>query len=108
MLAKSRFRLDDSLDVVGIHGVGGLTGTILLGVFASKAVNPGGADGLLAGNAGFLGTQLLAVGVVGVFAFVASYVLLKVVNAVSPLRLAGEEESMGLDISQHSETAYGD
>ena len=103
---KNRLGYDDSLDVVGIHGLGGLLGTLCLGVFASTKVNPGGADGLLAGNPGFLGTQLFGIVVVGGYAFVVSWVLLKVINAVSPLRLSKEDEISGLDLSEHSETAY--
>jgi Amt family ammonium transporter len=103
---KGRFGYDDSLDVVGIHGLGGVMGTISLGIFASTAVNPGGADGLLAGNPGFLGTQLFGVLVVGVYAFTLSWVLLKLVDAVMGLRLTEESEVQGLDLGEHSETAY--
>jgi Amt family ammonium transporter len=103
---KSRFGYDDSLDVVGIHGLGGIIGTISLGVFASKVVNPGGADGLLAGNPSFLGTQMFGVLVVGAYAFVFSWILLKAVDAVMGLRLTEEAEVQGLDLSEHSETAY--
>jgi len=104
--AKSMFGYDDSLDVVGIHGVGGLLGTLCLGVFATKAVNPGGANGLLAGNPGFLGIQAFAVLVVLVYAFVVSWILLKLIDAVIGLRLPREKEIEGLDLSEHSETAY--
>jgi Amt family ammonium transporter len=103
---KGRFGYDDSLDVVGIHGLGGVMGTIGLGIFASKAVNPGGADGLLAGNPAFLGTQIFGVLVVGAYAFVLSWVLLKLVDTVMGLRLTEESEVQGLDLSEHSETAY--
>ncbi len=81
-------------------------GTISLGIFASTAVNPAGADGLLAGNPGFLGTQLFGVLVVGAYAFILSWVLLKLVDAVMGLRLMEESEVQGLDLSEHSETAY--
>lgn len=104
--SKTKIGLDDSLDVVGIHGLGGVLGTLCLGLFASKAVNPGGADGLFAGNSSFFMTQLFAVGVVLVYAFVVTFILLKIVNAVSKLRLSVEDEVQGLDLSQHSETAY--
>jgi Amt family ammonium transporter len=103
---KEKIGLDDSLDVVGIHGVGGVIGTICLGIFASKAVNPGGANGLLAGNAAFLGTQIFAVLVVGSYAFVVSWILLKIVNGTMGLRVDKEDEISGLDQSQHNETAY--
>jgi Amt family ammonium transporter len=106
VMAKSRFGYDDSLDVVGIHGLGGLLGTLCVGIFASKAVNPGGADGLLNGNAAQLGVQLLGVIVVGIYAFVVSWILLKIVDAIMGLRLSEEDEVMGLDISEHSERAY--
>ncbi len=104
---KTTFGYDDSLDVVGIHGLGGIIGTICLGIFASKAVNPSGADGLLAGNAGFLGTQVVGVLVVGVYAFVVSMILLKVIGALmGGLRVSEEDEERGLDLGEHSETAY--
>ncbi|MDX2433244.1 MAG: hypothetical protein QNK14_01350, partial [Desulfobacterales bacterium] len=96
----------DSLDVVGIHGLGGVIGTICLGVFASKLVNPGGADGLLAGNPAFLGTQIFGVLVVGIYAFAVSWALLKVVDVTIGLRLPIDSEVSGLDLSEHSETAY--
>ncbi len=103
---KEKFGYDDSLDVVGIHGLGGFAGTLMLGIFASKAVNPGRADGLLAGNPGFFATQAFGVAVVLVYAFVLSYVLLKVIDGMFGLRVSAEEEVQGLDLSQHSETAY--
>ena len=104
---KNKSGFDDSLDVVGIHGLGGILGTIGLGIFASKAVNPGGADGLLAGNAAFLGTQFFGVLVVGVYAFVVSLVLLKAMDLLcGGLRLSEEDEVVGLDQAAHSETAY--
>ena len=105
-LIKNTIALDDSLDVVGIHGVGGVIGTICLGLFASKAVNPSGADGLFAGNPGFLGTQIFGVMVVAAYAFVVSWVLLKIIDATMGLRVSAENEVTGLDLSEHSETAY--
>ncbi|MEN8141846.1 MAG: ammonium transporter [Thermodesulfobacteriota bacterium] len=104
---KNKSGFDDSLDVIGIHGLGGVIGTIALGIFASKAINPGGADGLLAGNPGFLATQIFGVLVVGVYAFVVSLILLKGLDLVcGGLRLAEEDEVIGLDQAAHSETAY--
>ena len=103
---KGRFGYDDSLDVVGIHGLGGVIGTISLGIFASKLINPGGADGLLAGNPAFLGTQVFGVVVVAIYAFALSWVLLKVVDMAIGLRLPVDAEVSGLDLSEHSETAY--
>ena len=103
---KSRFKFDDSLDVVGIHGVGGVVGTLLLGVFASKAVNPSGVDGLLAGNSSQLLIQCLGVGVVCGYAFVVSWILLKGLDKIMGLRISEEAETQGLDYTEHSETAY--
>jgi Amt family ammonium transporter len=103
---KSKYKFDDSLDVVGIHGVGGVTGTLMLGVFASKAANPNGVDGLLAGNGYQLWAQLIGVGVVCGYAFVVSWIILKGVHAVMGLRITEEAEHQGLDYTEHSETAY--
>ncbi len=103
---KNKIGFDDSLDVVGIHGLGGLMGTICLGIFATKAVNPGGADGLLAGNAAFLGTQAFGTVVVLVYAFIASFIILKAIDATIGLRVSDEDETQGLDLGLHNETAY--
>lgn len=108
VLTKARLGYDDSLDVVGIHGLGGLIGTLLAGVFATKAVNADGVDGLLYGNVTQLGTQALGIVVVGAYAFVLSWVLLKAVNAIMPLRASLNDEAQGLDLSEHTETAYSD
>ena len=104
--AKSRLGYDDSLDVVGIHGVGGAVGTLMLGVFASKAVNPGGVDGLLAGSATQLGYQALGVVVVAAYAFIVSWILVKIVHQTMGLRVSEESEVQGLDYTEHSEAAY--
>jgi ammonium transporter, Amt family len=106
VLVKWRLRYDDSLDVVGVHGVGGVTGALLTGVFATVAVNAAGANGLLYGNPNQLAIQALAVVVTGVYSFVVSYVLLRIVSATVGLRVSAEEESVGLDLSQHSESGY--
>ncbi len=103
---KTRLGYDDSLDVVGLHGVGGLVGSLLLGVFASKAVNPGGADGLLAGSSAQLISQMLGVVVVGVYAFVISWILVKGLDMVMGMRMEEENEVQGMDYTEHSETAY--
>jgi Amt family ammonium transporter len=103
---KSKLGYDDSLDVVGVHGIGGTWGAIATGLFASKAINEAGADGLFAGNPGLVVTQLIAVVATWVFAFVGSLILLKIVDAVVGLRVTEEEEFLGLDVSQHSENAY--
>jgi len=104
---KNKIKFDDSLDVVGIHGLGGIIGTICLGIFATKTVNPGGANGLLAGNASFLGTQIFGIAVVGAYAFIVSFILLKITSAIcGGLRVSLGDEVVGLDQSAHSETAY--
>src|SRR5215471_14847692 len=103
---KSIFGYDDSLDVVGVHGVGGILGAILTGVFASKAINPAGNDGLLYGNPGLVVTQLIAVGTTILFVAAGSAVILLALKALMGLRVTEEDELLGLDLSQHSESAY--
>jgi len=103
---KARFGYDDSLDVVGVHGVGGTTGALLTGLFASKAVNSAGADGLFFGNPTQFGLQFIATATTLVYCFVGAFVLLKIVDAVVGLRVEDEEEYAGLDLSQHGENAY--
>jgi Amt family ammonium transporter len=103
---KHKLRYDDSLDAFGVHGVGGITGALATGLFASKLVNGGGNDGLFFGNAGLIGTQALAVGTTILFAGVMTFILLKVVNAIVGLRVNEEEEIIGLDNTQHKESAY--
>ena len=104
---RARTTLDDSLDVFACHGAGGMWGTIATGLFASTLVNPGGPNGLFYGNPAQLGIQALAVVVVAVFAFVGSYVILRLINLVMPLRVSAQDEDAGLDLSQHGEEAYG-
>ena len=106
VLWKARLGYDDALDVVGIHGVGGIWGALATGLFASKAINAAGADGLFYGNPGLLGTQALAVLISVVFVFIGTGVLLKLVDGVMGLRVSEEQERMGLDLSQHEERAY--
>lgn len=97
-------KIDDALDVFACHGVGGMTGMILTGVFASKTVNPSVTDqGLLFGETTLFYHQLLALVCVSVFAFAMSYLLFFVVNSITPLRVSEEKEALGLDISQHGE-----
>jgi Amt family ammonium transporter len=104
---KRRFRFDDALDVVAVHLVGGMTGSLLLGFFADKAVNPLGADGVLnGGGAELLGNQFVAVAATIVFSFVVSFIIAKVVDMTMGLRVDETAENEGLDISQHAETAY--
>jgi len=106
VMLKSRLNYDDTLDAFGVHGVGGAVGTILLGVFAAKAWNPAGANGLLAGNASLLGKQVLAVGVTIAFSVAGTLVILKVVDALVGLRVTADEEREGLDINLHGEEGY--
>ncbi|MEK7237252.1 MAG: ammonium transporter [Nitrospirota bacterium] len=106
VLWKSKLGYDDALDVVGIHGVGGIWGALATGLFASKAINAAGADGLFYGNPAQLGIQALAVLVSVVFAFVGTFVILKLVDGLMGLRVSEEEERMGLDLSQHEERSY--
>jgi Amt family ammonium transporter len=104
---KFKFRYDDSLDVIAVHLMGGIIGSLLLGFFADKGVNALGADGVFfGGGAELLGKQLLAVGVTLAYSFVVSLVLAKVIDATMGLRVPPDQEAEGLDVSQHSETAY--
>ena len=104
---KSKLGYDDSLDVVGVHGVGGTWGALATGLFATKAVNEAGGDGLFFGNPGQLWTQIVAVaGHLSRWPSSATFVILKVVDALVGLRVTDEDEVAGLDLSQHSETAY--
>ena len=102
---RAKTSLDDSLDVLAAHGVGGTVGALLTGVFAQKAFN-GVADGLLYGNPGQLGIQATAIAAAGIYSFVISFALVKIVGLVIPLRPSAEDEMTGLDISQHGEEAY--
>jgi Amt family ammonium transporter len=103
---KGKLRYDDALDVVGIHGVGGIVGMLATGLFASKALNAAGADGLFFGNPGQFGLQVTAVLAAIVFSFIGTYVILKIVDGMTGLRVSAEEEALGLDLSQHNERAY--
>jgi Amt family ammonium transporter len=103
---KNKMHWDDALDVWGVHGVGGVLGTILLGVFASIKVNAGGANGLWFGGSVFFMKELVAVAGAALYAFVFTYVMLKLINLVTHVRVAAQEESAGLDFSLHGEKAY--
>ncbi len=103
---KGKFGYDDTLDVVGLHGVGGLVGMLGVGLLASAAVNPAGPSGLVFGNPAQLGLQVLAAVVAAVFSFVGTYIILKVLDGMITLRVSTEEEATGLDLSQHNERAY--
>jgi Amt family ammonium transporter len=107
VLFKTRLGFDDSLDVFAVHGMGGIWGALATGIFATVAVNPAGADGLLAGNGIQFLKQLLSVVTVGAYAFTATWILGKLVDATIGLRVGQREETVGLDLSQHGERAYG-
>ncbi len=103
---KALLGYDDSLDAFGVHGVGGIWGVIATGLFASKAVNPAGADGLFYGNPGLLWIQLKVVAVTLVYSFVVGFALLKLIDAFLKVRVGEHEERVGLDLTMHREAAY--
>ncbi len=103
---RSKTSVDDSLDVFGVHGTGGTLGALLTGLFAQKAVNAAGADGLLFGNPGLFGTQLIAVLATWVYSAAVTFVLLKMLDATMGLRVNAEQEDEGLDVAEHGESAY--
>jgi Amt family ammonium transporter len=100
---KSKSKLDDTLDVFPCHGIGGIVGMIMTGIFATKAVNAAGADGLFYGNPAFLFTQLKGLAIVVGYSFVASFIIFKLINLVQPIRVSSADEELGLDASQHNE-----
>lgn len=100
---KQKSTLDDTLDVFPCHGLGGMVGMLLTGVFATKAVNGAGADGLLYGNPGFFFTQLKAMLIAVGYSFAVSFAIFKFINFILPLRVSAEDEEIGLDASQHNE-----
>ncbi len=103
---KSKFGYDDSLDVVGVHGVGGTLGAFATGLFASKAINPAGNDGLFFGNPALLANQGVSVLVAWVYSFVVTWIILKMLDRALGLRVSDEHEVNGLDLSQHGEAGY--
>ena len=103
---KTRFGYDDSLDAFGVHGVGGIFGALATGLFATVAVNSGGGNGLFYGNPVQLWIQLKAVAVTAGYSFVVSLILLKAVDLVFGLRVKEQDERIGLDLTQHKESAY--
>jgi Amt family ammonium transporter len=105
-VVKLKLTYDDSLDAFGVHGVGGTTGAILTGLFAQKAINAAGNNGLFFGNPSLLVTQAIGVGTTMVYSVAVTFVLLKVLDAVMGLRVPDDEEVVGLDITQHEESAY--
>jgi Amt family ammonium transporter len=103
---KSKSKLDDTLDVFPCHGVGGMIGMLMTGIFATKSVNSAGADGLLYGNTAFFMTQFKALFIVVAYSFILSLGIFKVISLMLPLRVSQEEEEIGLDTTQHNEK-YG-
>ena len=103
---KSKLGFDDSLDVVGVHGVGGTWGALATGLFASKVINPAGNDGLFFGNPSLLGIQALSVVSAWIYSFVVTLIILKVLDWTMGLRVTEEHEITGLDLSQHGESGY--
>lgn len=103
---KSKSTLDDTLDVFPCHGLGGIVGMLMTGIFATKTVNSGGADGLFYGNSAFFLTQVKALLIVISYSFVVSFLIFKFIDFILPLRVSTEEEEVGLDASQHDEK-YG-
>jgi len=105
-IIKERFGVDDALDVVGVHGVGGTIGAIATGLFATLAVNSAGGNGLFYGNPQQLLTQLIAVGASWIYSVVMTFIILKAIDAVIGVRVPESEEVLGLDTTQHGEIAY--
>lgn len=105
-VVKAKLGYDDSLDAFGVHGIGGTWGAIATGLFASKAVNEAGNDGLFYGNPDLVMTQLVGVGASWAIAIVGTFIILKIVGAVMPLRATEEQEIQGLDITEHGERGY--
>ncbi len=103
---KNRMKWDDALDVWGVHGIGGVLGSILLGVFATKAINVAGADGLITGESSFFFKELIAVVGASIYAFVFTYLMLIIINLITPVRVSDEVEKAGLDEGLHGEKAY--
>ena len=103
---KNKMKWDDALDVWGVHGMGGVLGTILLGVFASKAININGADGLIYGGSSFFVKQIVAVVAASIYAFIFTYVMLIIINWITPVKVDVLTEKLGLDEGLHGERAY--
>jgi Amt family ammonium transporter len=100
---KQKSTLDDTLDVFPCHGIGGMVGMLMTGIFATKAVNSGGNDGLFYGNPAFFLTQLKAMAIAVGYSFTVSFLIFKFINFILPLRVSSQDEEEGLDASQHNE-----
>ncbi len=106
VLAKSKLNYDDALDVVAVHGIGGLWGALATGLFASTLWNPGGADGLFYGNPKLLGVQAYGAFATIVYSMIVTFIILKVIDAIVGLRVEADAELRGLDLAEHSEAGY--
>jgi Amt family ammonium transporter len=106
VLAKSKLNYDDALDVVAVHGIGGLWGALATGLFASTLWNPGGADGLFYGNPKLLGVQAYGAFATIVYSMIVTFIILKVIDAIVGLRVETDAELRGLDLAEHSEAGY--
>ncbi len=104
---KNKLKLDDALDVWGVHGMGGFLGTILLGIFASKSINSAGVNGLMYGNFAFFGKQVITSIFAAIYAYFFTYGMLYVINKFVKVRVSEKDEEVGLDQSLHAEEAYG-
>ena len=104
--AKTKFGYDDSLDAFGVHGVGGTLGTVMAGLFASVAVNSAGANGMFFGNPKQLAVQTGSVLLVAAYSFIVSLIIFKIIDVTVGLRVTGDDETQGLDITQHGESGY--
>jgi len=105
---KNKMEWDDALDVWGVHGVGGMIGIVFLGIFGTTAVNAAGANGLLYGDSSFFIKQLVAIVISSIYAFGFTWIMLKLIDFVTPVKMSKEEEEIGLDEVLHGETAYTD
>jgi ammonium transporter, Amt family len=108
VLLKERLKIDDALDVSSVHGITGIVGSLSIGIFASHIINPAGPNGWLYGNPMQLVIQGVGVGVAAIMGFVGTLIILKIIDYVVGLKVNEEEEALGLDVSQHAETAYGE
>ena len=106
VMLKNKFHWDDALDVWGVHGVGGMIGIIMLGILGSKLINPNGADGLIYGNYSFFFKQVVTIVVSSIYAFGITYLMLVVINKITPVKVEQVEEETGLDEALHGEQAY--
>ena len=105
---KEKLKIDDALDIGAVHGVSGIIGSLLVGVFANDAVNHLGVNGWLFGNPGQLGAQAIGVGVAVLMGFGGTWVILKIIKSLIPIRVTADVEEAGLDIEEHAERAYSD